>query len=99
MPEYSVYILRCGDGSYYTGIATDVERRVKEHASGLRGAKYLRGRSPFELVFTETAGDRSRASKAEHRIKQLPRPDKQRLIDGRLRVAELLPDQESAGGE
>jgi putative endonuclease len=80
--DYSVYILRCGDGSYYTGIATDVERRITEHESSPRGAKYLRGRGPLELVFSETVGDRSMASRLEIRIKRLDRSGKEALISG-----------------
>ena len=83
-------MLRCADGSLYTGITTDVERRLREHADGNRGAKYLRGRSPFELVFNCFAGERDTAQKLERRIKRLRRSDKQRLIDGVLSIDELV---------
>ena len=86
---YTLYILRCADGSLYTGIATDLAARLAEHADGRRGAKYLRGRSPFELVYTAEAGDRSAAQSLEHRIKKLSRADKLALIDGR-RAAPVL---------
>ena len=99
MSEYSLYILRCSDDTYYTGIATDVERRVTEHESGARGAKYLRGRAPFDLVFTQAVGDRSEASRAEYRVKQLARESKQRLIDGRLHLSDLMGDYDSAGAD
>ena len=59
-------MLRCADGSLYTGIATDVPRRVSEHERGKRGAKYLRGRGPFEVVYQRTVGDRSVATKIEY---------------------------------
>lgn len=76
-----VYILRCGDGTLYTGIATDVDRRVSEHTSqGAKGAKYLRGRLPLEIVFRKEIGTRSEASKEELRIKKLSRRDKLRLL-------------------
>jgi len=98
--EYSVYILRCGDGSLYTGIATDVARRLQEHASGPRGAKYLRGRGPLTLEFQELVGGRSDASRVEYYVKNLPKPDKEMLVAGRKSLAELLQHQASgvAGG-
>ena len=69
---WSVYIIRCGDGSLYTGIATDVERRFGEHVSqGPKAAKYLRGRLPLEIVYRKEIGSRSEASKEEMRIKRL----------------------------
>ena len=77
--EYSVYLVRCADGSLYTGIATDVERRVSEHEESSKGAKYLRGRGPLELVFQKPIGDRSLATRIEHRIKRMPRNQKQDL--------------------
>lgn len=96
--EYSVYIVRCNGGTLYTGIATDVTKRLEEHRSGRRGAKYLRGRGPIELVFAEVAGDRARASQLEYRVKRLPRSEKLALIDGRRDLAELLRDQVVEGG-
>ena len=99
MSTYSVYIVECRDGTLYTGIATDVDRRLDEHESGTRGARYLRGRGPLRLVFTETVGDRSRAQRAEYRIKQLARQQKRELIDGHVRLDVLLGDQEPAAAE
>ena len=87
--EFSLYIVRCANGSLYTGIATDVERRLEEHASGLRGARFLRGKGPLELVFSARAGDRAAASRLEHRVKRLSRAQKLALIDGSFRLAEL----------
>ena len=86
---YSLYILSCSDGSLYTGIALDVSQRLKQHQEGRNGAKYLRGRQPFELVFEQAIGDRSQASKAEHRLKRLSRADKLSLIAGSVSLAEL----------
>ena len=69
---WSVYLIRCGDGSLYTGIATDVDRRFAEHLSqGPKAAKYLRGRLPLEIVYRREIGSRSEASKEELRIKAL----------------------------
>ena len=96
--EYSIYIVRCNGGTLYTGIATDVSRRLNEHRSGRRGARYLRGRGPIELVFAEVAGDRARASQLEHRVKKLPRSEKLALIDGRRNLADLLTNQVLDGG-
>mgnify|MGYP001813884674 FL=1 len=82
--SYSLYILRCADGSLYTGITLDVSRRVEEHRNGVRGAKYLRGRTPVELVFEQPAGDRAAALRLEHRVKRLSKHEKEALIGGDL---------------
>lgn len=97
-PDFSLYILRCADGTLYTGIAVDVERRLAEHESGRRGAKYLRGRGPLQIVFSEVVGSRSSASKLEHRVKQLSRAQKADLVAGRLGLAALREDQVLADG-
>jgi len=76
-----VYVLRCGDGTLYTGYTTDVDRRVAEHAAG-EGAKYTRGRTPLELVCVESFESRSAAMRREHEIKQLDRPRKESLVSG-----------------
>ncbi len=89
-PDFSLYILRCADGSLYTGIATDVDKRLAEHVSGIRGAKYLRGRGPLELVFSAAAGDRAAASRLEYRVKQLTRTQKLQLVAGERRLDELV---------
>ncbi|MFQ5983399.1 MAG: GIY-YIG nuclease family protein [Woeseiaceae bacterium] len=90
MSSWSVYLLRCGDGSLYTGIATDVLRRVAEHEESEKGAKYLRGRGPLELVFHQEIGDRSLATKIERRIKQLPRQHKEDISRLPIRIEHLL---------
>lgn len=76
---YTVYILRCGDGTLYTGITTDLKRRVAQHNSG-RGAKYTRSRLPVTPVYQEPAPDRAAAQRRERAIKALPRQEKLRLI-------------------
>jgi putative endonuclease len=96
--EYSVYIVRCADNTYYTGIAADVARRILEHEGSPRGAKYLKGRGPLELLYSAVVGDRSKASQLEYRIKQLDRSDKEALIDGRIALQSLLVAQDSAAG-
>jgi putative endonuclease len=90
MPDWSVYLLRCGDGSFYTGIATDVARRVGEHEQGKRGAKYLRGRGPFEIVYQRPVGSRSVATKIEYRIKRWSRNEKKNLRELPERIDALL---------
>ena len=90
MPVWSIYLLRCGDGSFYTGIATDVSRRIGEHEKGKRGAKCLRGRGPFELVYQRSLGDRSVATRIEYRIKQLPKIEKENLQQLPSRIDKLL---------
>lgn len=72
-------MIRCGRGSLYTGITNDLRKRLHKHAKGL-GAKYLRGRSPLELVFTVQVADKSEALKIERKIKRLRRSEKERLI-------------------
>lgn len=72
-----VYILRCADGTLYTGITIDVTRRIAEHnGEGGPGARYTRSRRPVELVYIEAAADRADASRREAAIKQLDRPRK-----------------------
>jgi putative endonuclease len=90
---WSVYLLRCGDGSIYTGIATDVARRLEEHRSGLgRGAKYLRGRGPLTLLARESVGSRGRAQSVEARLKRLPREEKERLAADPAGLAKLVAE-------
>ena len=78
--DYWVYILRCGDGTLYTGSTTDVDRRAGVHNSG-RGAKYTKSRLPVTVVYRERCGDRSAALRREAAIKKLSRGEKLRLIE------------------
>ena len=75
-----LYILRCGDGTLYTGITTDVERRLEEHRQG-RGAKYTRGRGPLTLVYQEKCTSHSHALRRETKIKAMRREEKKRLCE------------------
>lgn len=77
--RWKVYILRCGDGSLYTGITTDVQARFEAHSAG-KGAKYTRGRGPLELIYTEECQDHSSALKRELQIKAMTREQKLALI-------------------
>lgn len=76
---YWVYILRCRDGTLYTGITDDLDRRLRAHNAGT-GAKYTRGRGPVELVYREEQPDRSAALRREWAIKRLTRHEKLALI-------------------
>ena len=78
--NWHVYIILCTDDTLYTGITTDIERRMQQHAMG-RGAKYFRARQPKELVYLESGHDRSAASKRESSIKGMSRADKLALVD------------------
>ncbi len=78
--SYWVYILRCGDGTLYTGSTDDVDRRLAVHRSG-KGAKYTRGRGPLEVVYREECPDRPAALKREYAVKQLTRAEKFALIE------------------
>lgn len=77
--NWYLYVLRCGDGTLYTGITTNIEKRLAAHRAG-KGAKYTRGRAPLELIYRELCGAHSDALKKEYRFKQLPRAEKERII-------------------
>ena len=78
---WSVYLLRCGDGTLYCGIALDVAARLTQHQAGT-GAKYTRGRGPLELVYTEACGSKAEALRRERAIKRMPRTLKLSLAGG-----------------
>ena len=79
--EWVVYILKCADGTLYTGITNDLAGRIAAHEAGT-GAKYTRGRGPFMLAYSEGCADRSVASRREMAIKALGRDEKLRLCGG-----------------
>lgn len=81
MKQWCVYILRCGDGTLYTGVTDDFDRRLALHRTG-KGAKYTRGRGPLEPVYREDCETMSAALKREIAIKRLPRVKKLALIAG-----------------
>lgn len=80
--SWSVYIIRCDDGTLYTGVSTDVERRFAEHLGRPRGAKFFNGRKPLEVAWREGGHSRSSACRREAAIKKLSREAKLRLIAG-----------------
>jgi len=78
-----VYIVRCRDGTLYTGITTDIDRRIGDHNRG-KGSKYTASRRPVKLVYSEPQADRSSASKREAQIKRYTRSKKEILIEGSI---------------
>ena len=78
---WTVYLARCGDGSLYTGVTTDPDRRLTEHNAGC-GAAYTRSRLPVTLVYLETVADRSAALRREHAIRRMSRVEKEALAAG-----------------
>ena len=81
MADWFVYILKCNDGTLYTGITNNLERRLKAHEAG-KGAKYTRGRGPFELIYKENGMDRGEASRREALLRALSHSEKLRLGGG-----------------
>ena len=77
--QWIIYIVKCNDKSFYTGITNDLDKRIEKHISG-NGSKYLRGRLPIELVYQEISLNRSSATKRELEIKKLNKKEKQFLI-------------------
>lgn len=81
MADWYLYLVRCYDGSLYTGISTDIARRFAQHqGEGSAGSKYLKGRSPLTLVFKKKLGSKSLASKVERKVKKLSKVRKEKLI-------------------
>lgn len=76
---FYTYMVKCNDGTLYTGYTTDLDKRIKTHNKGL-GAKYTRGRLPVRLVYFESFTNKSQAMKREYSIKQLSRREKLQLI-------------------
>jgi putative endonuclease len=81
MSDWFVYMLRCADNSLYTGVTTDVERRVVEHNAEKSVTKYTRVRQPVSLAYQEKAESRSEACKREAQLKKLPKKDKEVLVE------------------
>ncbi len=85
--NWFVYILECADSTFYTGVTTDLDRRLLEHNGSLEGAKYTKARQPVQLIYSEEKPDRSQAQKREAEIKKMSRLEKQKLIE---KLIELL---------
>ncbi|MFA6085810.1 GIY-YIG nuclease family protein [Mucilaginibacter sp.] len=96
MKQYHVYILLCRDGSYYTGITNNIERRIIEHEAGENPTCYTYKRRPVKLVFNEVFGDVNQAIAFEKQVKGWRRAKKEAIINGKW---ELLPElSKSANG-
>ena len=96
MSDWHLYLVRCRDGSLYTGITTDVARRLAEHlGNGDTGAKYLRGRGPLMLVFQKKLGGRSLALKVESKVKKLSKAKKEELIRTRKHIEVIIKQTKS----
>lgn len=89
---WTVYILQCADDSLYTGITTDLTRRMNEHETGIKGARYTNGRGPFQLMYQTHCKDRAEASKLEISIKALSRAKKLTLISQQTNVHLQIDD-------
>lgn len=86
LAAWSLYILKCRDGSFYTGITNDLARRLKMHQDG-KASRYTRTRGPVEMLYSETCGDRSSALIRECEVKEWPRSKKEALVAGEKQVS------------
>lgn len=77
---WKVYMVRCSDGTLYTGITKDIAKRIMAHNSDRDGARYTRSRRPVSLVYSEKAESKAAAARREYQLKKLPRAEKDRLI-------------------
>lgn len=89
MKPWHLYLVRCGDGSLYTGISNDVARRLEAHRCG-RGARYLKGRGPLVLARKLRVGSRGDALRVERQVKRMKREQKEKLIAGKIRLKDIL---------
>lgn len=93
MSDWFLYMVRVKNGSLYTGITVDVERRFQEHVEGgKKAAKYFRGKGALTLVFRQKVGDRSLAMKAEAAVKKLSKPEKEDLVEGVFKLKTILKE-------
>ena len=81
---WHIYMVRCSDGTLYTGITNDLKKRIEAHNSGKEGARYTRSRRPVKLVYSEQVESKSAAAKLEYQLKKLPRLKKIRLIKDKI---------------
>ena len=90
--EWSLYILKCRDGTFYTGITNNLERRLKMHQDG-KASRYTRTRGPVEMLYSEKCGDRSSALIRECEVKEWPRTKKAALVAGKEHALEKKMNQ------
>ncbi len=90
MKIWFLYMIRCKDGSLYTGITTDVKRRFEEHrGNDGKGSKYLRGKAPLKLVLKKKIGSRSLALKVEDKVKKLTKTKKEMFVEDKINIREI----------
>ena len=89
MKTWYLYLVRCGDGTLYTGVSTDVGRRLAEHRAGM-GARYTRGRGPLSLARKIRVGPVGAALKVERKVKRMSPASKEKVIRGKMRLKDLL---------
>ena len=94
MKTWYLYLVRCGDGTIYTGISNNVQKRLAAHAGG-RGARYLRGRAPLVLARKLRVGSLRDALKVELQVKKMPKARKEKLIRGQIRLKDILNNNQS----
>lgn len=83
--KWSVYIAECADGTLYTGVSNDLERRFRQHNGELKGgASYTRARRPVRMIWSEPADDRGQAQRREYAVRRLKPADKRKLAEGSL---------------
>ena len=80
-----LFILKCSDDTFYTGVTTDIDRRLDEHNNSSKGAKYTKARRPVTLAYCKKVGDRSEAQKEEYRVRKLSRDEKISLVENFLK--------------
>ena len=85
---WHIYMVRCSDGTLYTGITNDLKKRIEAHNSGKEGARYTRSRRPVKLVYSEQVESKSAAAKLEYQLKKLPRLKKKELVEDRVQGVE-----------
>ncbi|TDR79036.1 GIY-YIG nuclease family protein [Photobacterium lutimaris] len=90
--NWSVYLIRTAANQLYCGVTTDVERRFNEHQSSKRGAKFLKGKGPLQLVWSECVGDKRSAMQLEYRIKRLPKRTKEQIVARSVSVFSLVKE-------
>lgn len=87
--KWSVYLIRTVSNHLYCGVTTDIERRLNEHRGSKKGAKYLKGKGPLTLAWTELVGDKKTAMQLEYKIKRLSKMKKESIVNGSLKLDSL----------
>ena len=91
MPDWYLYVVRCHDGSLYTGISTDVARRFAQHQrAGSAGSNYLKGKGPLTLVFQKNLGSRGLALRVESKVKKLSKAKKEALVKNQKHIEVII---------